>query len=299
MNQLSDDFRDDQHNAPLDEVIDELNRKVVFRHLQWNDITPSIPAPATEFPAHDWVELKSWESPELILSKLNICLQGGGKYSDVRDAYCHAHIDLNKKSNIAPAFRTELRLKAPKDDPAYLALHQDQMVIDLHWLREKEGNIKVHDKEWRNLIQHEVFADYGFDFDLAWSFASQNWSTEFRVKTVLGLKEVYQCQLMALRSNDMKARFKAIMYGGARSGITKVRQALSEWTEDDPRMERYVEDYEALWLARELLKPIKSSRKLPIRHIAKVAAIMRGSEQLTDKTVREKLTKLDSRLLRA
>ena len=299
MNQLSDDFRDDQHNAPLDEVIDELNRKVVFRHLQWNDISPSNPAPATEFPAHDWVELKSWESPELILSKLNICLQGGGKYSDVRDAYCHAHIDLNKKSNIAPAFRTELRLKAPKDDPAYLALHQDQMVIDLHWLREKEGNIKVHDKEWRNLIQHEVFADYGFDFDLAWSFASQNWSTEFRVKTVLGLKEVYQCQLMALRSNDMKARFKAIMYGGARSGITKVRQALSEWTEDDPRMERYVEDYEALWLARELLKPIKSSRKLPIRNIAKVAAIMRGSEQLTDKTVREKLTKLDSRLLRA
>jgi len=299
MSYLSDDFRNDQDDAVLDEAIDELNQLTEFRHLQWSDITPSIPAPATEFPAHDWVELKSWESPQKILGKLNNLLLLGAKYADVRDAYCHAHIDLNKRSNVAPAFRTELRLKAPKDDPAYLALHQDQMVVDLHWLREKGNCIRIHDKEWRNLMLQEGDPDFGFDFDLAWSFACQNWSTEFRVKTVLGLKEVHQCQLMALRSNDMKARFKAIMYGGARSGITKVRQVLSEWTEDDPRMERYVEDYEALWLARELLKPIKSSRKLPIRNIAKVAAIMRGSEQLTDKTVREKLTKLDSRLLRA
>lgn len=264
------------------------------KRLKWTGIKPATPAPANEFPATDEVELMNWYDPERILASLNGCIQYGESYANVRDAYCHAHIDLNKKSNLAPAFRTGLRLKAAKGDPSYMALHQDQMVIDLHWLWSKQSSVKVPDKEWCSLLQP---GDY-FDFDLAWSFVCQNWSTEFRVKTVLGLRELHQCQLMALRTNDMKARFEKLTYGGTRSGLTKVRHAISQWIEENPRMERYAGDYEHLWCARELLNPATSTRKAPIRNIAKVAALMQGGPHLTDKTVRDKLAKLDARLSR-
>lgn len=250
------------------------------------------------FPVLDLAEVESCGNPLGAIRSANSALRKGKTYLDVREAYCQANIKMNLEGKIAPAFRPELNLGKPLGRKDYMILHRDNMVIDLTWLQCCRYDIKVPNKDWGGLIDGNM----DIDFESAWDFSSLEWTSTYRAEVVLGLRGFHQCQVRTLNSDLIKHARKSIVYGGIGSGkqgpakIAAFRMVMNRWIEEDPRMERWRDDYEGLWMARELLTAASSTGKAAVRSIAKLAALMNGTEFLDDKTVREKLRKLDKHL---
>lgn len=226
-------------------------------------------------------------------------------YWAVRDEFIHVSLALNQYGLLAPVFRDQPRIPFLKKDrdASHDQLLIDQIVIDCHWLHSRGERVSP---VWPELKQ---MFDLSGVFDcvaIAASIAVKGWSSDFRADELFSLAPRQQVQLMQLRSNARKERYRALLEGkGAfnrdtrtatrvKSLFSPVRSAIYQWGDNNHRVRGQEEMYEALWLARELLDDKASSADL-----AELAALRCGVKPLKPKTVSGKMTTLDTTLIRA
>lgn len=221
--------------------------------------------------------------------------QKHGDYLAIRDEYCSLSIALNHARQFAPAFRPTPKIPriTSKRSKAHMTLHQDQVVIDCHWLRCR-GEVVTPDKtEFQPLFCDTV----PFSFELAATFACRNWSRLYRTDEALILTTWQQTQLTTLQGEAVRGRRAAakdgVSHGASRipPKITAVKRAMREWAQRNKLVVPEQKAYEDLWLARELLG-VGSAKK----EIAILGGLISGAPPLSEKTVRDKLRKLDDRM---
>ena len=242
------------------------------------------------FPVSDVASLPGYDDLSERMLSLTRDLSEGEDYSTVRDEYCVLSILLNLQGLNAPAFRPLPKITAPKGNSAYMAIHRDQVVIDCHWLHCKCEPIDARDAEYQPIFDH----DRPFRFDLAWKFAIQTWGKEHRIDEALSLTPRLECQLAAMRGDCAKELTNAALHGIGRAGgsaskrVGAVRKAINQWCERDKRIFQYRKDYANLWLAKELL-----GAAAPPSRIAVLLGLIDGTEPRNEKTIRDKLKKLN------
>lgn len=231
------------------------------------------------------------------LANLSRRLAIGENYEKIRSRFVKLSLDLNEEGAWAPTFRSypPIPSLASQRKPWHSDLQRDLQVIDCHWLHCRQAPVFPRDQEFANLFDRDV----QFDIELAETFAAKVWTTQHRVDEALGLTVFQQAQLAALRGATIIDR-RRVMRHGAGSGVSRVRatqgkfrRAMAAWCERDPRMKSQQAVYEAMWEARELL-----GMDAPMSQISMLVAWKFGDGRapLADKTVRDKLSKLDKRL---
>lgn len=217
-------------------------------------------------------------------------LRGHRDYRLVREEYCQLSILLNLQGRMAPAFRPQPKVGKTPGTRIYFEIHRDQLVIDCHWLHCKKERVRASNLDYRPIFDPK----YMFSFDLAWKFATQEWKTTHRTDEVLLLTTRQQCQLATLKGKNLKERWNLAKNGIREKNIripakiAAVRQQLNEWAERKSVVVPLLQDYEDLWLARELLGASGS-----IKQITELFALVSGKRQLDEKTVRDKLKTMD------
>lgn len=229
------------------------------------------------------------------LKSLSKQIQAGSDYSELRLDFCIQSIRMNLEGRIAPAYRPAAKRAGAFNDPIYHLIHRDQQVIDLHWCHATEMMLLPSESRYADILE-----DRGcFDFDAAWGVSGRKWKKDFRATEALCLTVFQQCQLVALRSDELTSRERELDEGrrgpggAGRSKRAIAKRCIAEWVESDKRIASQRHDYEWLWLARELLTP-----RCSMKSIAELHALMCGRTPLEPKTVRDKLKKLDQRLSR-
>lgn len=223
--------------------------------------------------------------------------KASGDYASIRSRYMALNLHLNEERAWAPAFRPRPVIPKMKSShlPKHMEIHQDQVVIDCHWLRCIGSPVYPRDEAYQPLFDAET----PFSEALARSFAEQPWSKVHRTDDALALTLFQQAQLGTLESTEIMTRRRHALRGTG-AGATRIsarmstfRRCMNRWCESDPRMRQHRDMYEALWLARELL-----GDEARADHLAQLAALKigGGAAPLTAGTVREKLRKLDRKL---
>lgn len=225
-----------------------------------------------------------------------------GDYAAVRARICQLQIELNEYGLLAPSFRPRPKQSRPKGSgskksftEADMAIHRDLIVIDCHWLYARKVKVRIGsgDMLYQPLFNHSN----PFDYELAWTFANENWRNDTRVNNALRLPKLLQYQLAALRCNDIAKDLERLTIGSRKGGrllqspAARVCVALQEWCEDDPRVESHFEAYEAIYTAYWLLGPSAKTTAL-----AELAGLIHGKEALNPRTLRGKLDKLLDRM---
>ncbi|WP_079418336.1 hypothetical protein [Thiomonas intermedia] len=253
---------------------------------------PELPE-ASEESARASVELDAREKLVALLKELS----KHGDYQRVRERLLDLSMQLNMAGAWAPAFRSYPPIPKLTSDhkPWHTEFQRDLQVIDCHWLHSRRTPVSPRDAEFVDLFN----PDEPFDMDLAETFAAKVWKTQHRVEEALGLTVYQQAQLATLRGPMILNR-RQLMHYGSGSGASRVpatqgrfRRTMAAWCEKDPRMVLQQAAYEALWEARELLGEGAS-----MAQISQLAAWKTGdgTTPLADKTVRDKLARLDKRL---
>lgn len=263
------------------------------------DKEKSLPQP-TSSTTKKFPNVSQSASPDGIELRSRLCalmreLASHKDYYRVRDEYCQISIWLNLEGLWAPAFRTPVKRNLGQGNNVYFEIHRDQVVIDCHWLHCLKDRIRVkpRDEEWKPLFDHRS----DFPFDLASEFVHLSWKSEHRATQALMLTTKQQCQLAALRGKEVKKRFELALLGEKQGRgrtapkIANVRKRLNEWGELNKNILNHLDDYEHLWLARELLTP-----EAPVSHVTELYAWIAGTPPKDVKTVREKLKRLDRQL---
>ena len=223
------------------------------------------------------------------LSSISDEFRAHGDYHRIRNDYCQISILLNLEGLWAPAFRSRLKPKAARGNSVYMEIHRDQVVIDCHWLHSMKERVKARDEEFRPLFDH----NHEFPFTVAWDFSNKPWKREHRAGMALPLTARQQCQLETLREKFVRDRFESALGGGMKTRgrtppkISALRQQLGAWGERNKNIIRHLDDYEHLWLARELL-----GTEGTVRQISELYALIAGIPQKDDKTVSGKLKTL-------
>ncbi|TXT26301.1 MAG: hypothetical protein FD131_4236 [Rhodocyclaceae bacterium] len=258
-----------------------------------SELAKEIPSGATQgFPVADVMELPLIVDPARRLEFLISELCDHRNYSAIRKEYCELSVVLNLQGRLAPAFRPDPKMAWDKPNKIFFEIHRDQVVIDCHWLHSKQEPVFPHDEKLNSLFD----SSRPFSFDHAWSFASQKWRKEYRATEQLILTPRQQCQLAAMRGDDLEYRFDVALKGGAKAKvrvprtISIVRQRLRQWCEKDKRVDPL--GYERLWLARELLGAGAS-----VPQVAELWSLMTGDELRDKKTVHDRLKKMDVKIV--
>lgn len=251
------------------------------------DAEPDAP---TSFPLSDVSALPQAVDLRGQLSVLVGELRVHGDYRRIRDEYCRISILLNLDGFWAPAFRPAVKPGKAKGHNVYFEIHRDQLVIDCHWLHSKKERVKARDDGYMPLFNHR----HEFPFELAWKFAREEWTAKHRADESLMLTSRQQCQLAAIRGKRVDGRFAAALDGGKNSRgrvppkVAALRQQLNEWGERNKGIVKHLDDYEHLWLSREVL-----GTDAPVSQIVELFALVTGKTPKDEKTVREKLKTLD------
>lgn len=254
---------------------------------------PTARTPQNGFPVGDVDTLPIVVDASAALETLMAALSRHGDYHLIRDEYCRLSILLNLQGRLAPAFRPKPNPGKRKGNPVFLEIHRDQVVIDCHWLYCRRQMVKVRDSEFRPLFRRAQ----PFPFDLAWTFANKVWKKAHRADEAFSLTPFQQCQLAALRGVRVSTRFTAALEGVRKPGarippkVALVRQRLAEWCERNRRIVPLFDDYERLWLAREVLGPDAS-----VSLIAELFALMTGQDVRAEKTISDKLKRMDGHI---
>lgn len=231
--------------------------------------------------------------PLLRLKDLVTELSVHKNYSLIQHEFVGLSITLNNQRLLAPAFRPQPKLGLVIGSPIYMAIHQDQLFIDCHWLHCRREHVVTRDEELQPLFD----LDTTFPADLAREFAEQVWTKKHRIEQLLVLTHRQQCQLATLRGKNVENRFEAALtgFGIGKSRvypkITSVRLKLYEWAERNKGVRKLLKEYEQLWLARELL-----GDTAPIRQVAELFALISGKPKLNEKTVKVKLETLNKHI---
>lgn len=224
-------------------------------------------------------------------------------YQTIREEFVKTSLALNQFGLLAPVFRDQPRLPYQRSQwKAYTSLLIDQIVIDCHWLHCRGELVQPR---WPEL--KAMFASAGgFDCDaIANQLAAKGWSCDFRVQELIYVNNRQQTQLMQLRSQVMKKRFRALIEGereidcDGRSSRTKakvspVRMAINNWADGNHRVRGHEDMYESIWVAMNLLGP-----KAKHKEIADLAALRCGVKPLNPRTVADKITVLQKVLTEA
>lgn len=210
-------------------------------------------------------------------------------YSAIRAEFLHVSLALNQFGLLAPAFRDQPKIPYNKKEwEKHTQLLNDQIVIDLHWLHCRGERLLPRWPELKSLLQHAG----EFDCDaIAQQIAKRVWTCDFRVNELITVCPRQQTQLMQLRSNEMKERFRTLLEGkskledGKRTSrvkaeVSAVRMAIATWADGNHRVRGQEEIYESIWLAMRLL----GSKAKP-KEIANLAAFRCGAKPLDRKTV--------------
>lgn len=221
-----------------------------------------------------------------------------GDYAALRERICQLQIELNEYGLLAPSFRPRPKKSRPKGSGSKksftetdMAIHRDLIVIDCHWLYTRKVKVRVDSGDM--LYQPLFNLSKPFDFDLAWTFANENWRNDTRVESALRLPKLLQYQLAALRCNAVAKDLERLTVGTRKGGrllaspLARVSVALQEWCDDDPRVESQFEAYEAIYQAYWLLGPSAKTTAL-----TELAALISGKEPLNPRTLQGKLDKL-------
>lgn len=238
---------------------------------------------------------------ELVDSLIQVaCLYRKEKdYLKIRDEFMRISLALNSIGLLAPIFRDQPRIPFLKKDrqSSHDQLLVDQIVIDCHWLWSRKEPVPAIWPELNRIFQNLTH----FDCDAAaTTIATRKWSSGFRADDLLTLTPRQQAQLVQLRSQDLKDKYRLLVDGKPRRGSTirsramlsVVRSAIYAWADKNYRIKGQQDMYESLWLARELLgsKPSYAS-------IGELAGLRCGKKPLSAKSVSDKLSNLDKELL--
>lgn len=217
-------------------------------------------------------------------------------YSAIRAEFLHVSLGLNQFAMLAPVFRDQPQIPYKKTEWSKLTqLLNDQIVIDLHWLHCRGERLLPRWPELKSLLR----CDAKFDSDaIAEQIAARNWTCDFRVNELITVCPRQQTQLVQLRSNEMKERFRVLLEGkseleaGKRTKRTKaevsaVRMAIASWVDVNHRVRGQEEMYESIWLAMRLL-----GLKAKPKEIADLAAVRCGVKPLDRKTMAGKVDTL-------
>lgn len=225
-----------------------------------------------------------------------------GDYAAVRARICQLQIELNEYGLLAPSFRPRPKKSRPKGNGSKksftdtdMSIHRDLIVIDCHWLYARKVKVRIgsSDMLYQPLFNHSK----PFDYELAWTFANENWRNDTRVDSALRLPKLLQYQLAALRCRDIAKDLERLTVGTRKGGrlmqspLARVCVALQEWCDDDPRVESQFEAYEAIYQAYWLLGPSAKTTAL-----TELAALISGKEALNPRTLQGKLDKLLERM---
>lgn len=244
----------------------------------------------TAFPVRSLTELKQFD--DLLRAMTELCRQFSkhNDYQRVRDDYCHLSISLNLIGKLAPGWRPKLKGRAGWGNDIHNVIHRDQVVIDLHWCHATKVPLMPQDADHAALFSDNE----NFHFDLAWMLARKKWLDIYRATEALCLTTFQQCQMLTLRGSDVAARLKGVAAGWRESGgklsskIARVKCLILQWAERDKRIQSRRDDYEMLWLARELLG--RGTKNQPI---AELHALMVGGATQDRTTIRDMLRSLD------
>lgn len=221
-------------------------------------------------------------------------IKESGDYQSSRKLYLFASFELNAHGKQAPAFRTKLTTGKKHNDPVFLQIHSDNIVIDCHWLSCIHAEVFVNeaDKEFAPLFDY----NNPFNFKLADRFASKKWKTENRTLEVLRLIDFYQIQCVALKSDAMKGKLKCLDQPRKENGkrVASIRSAFEQkllaWGASVKSIKSHYDTYRALWTIHMLLGSDLNNRML-----STLTAFALGQPRKDPKTVK---TQLDTLLKR-
>lgn len=276
---------------PVGGVLDRLARELADTGAPGCERTPVKSRAGYSFP----ISGAALEDLDRELNELMDVYHTTSPYSAVRERFCAVSLALNEALRLAPAFRRQPRPRPAaagkgKND---LLLHKDRLVIDLHWLWVRNIGVGTAKPQYARLLDSTA----PFDFALAASFASENWSSEERATEQFALSEAVQWELATLKSRVHTDTHRMIFDGG-RDGSKRVpsrsafvRGVIARWAEESRPIRDQQAAYLHLWIAREMLGANGSAKR-----VGRLAALMCGRSPLDASTVRAKLKGLDRRL---
>ena len=235
-----------------------------------------------------------WASEDIInnLRSITEMAKGVDDYLFARELYSALSIELNHRGLIAPAYRPIpiIPKSVKKYSEAHLAIQRDRLVIDCHWLHARKEWVSISENKWRGLLDLKK----EFQYEKVSEFASASIKNEYRADAILRLTLRQQCQLAALRGNQTRKQFDALVKSIREDGMRTppklelIERAINHWCEMDCRLEKYRSQYFAIAKSIELLGESATAKQ-----VAELTGFMLGEKPLSESAIRSKQKKLE------
>lgn len=208
-----------------------------------------------------------------------------------RDLYCMLALSLNELGLQAPAFRPSPTIPwlASEQTAEHLLIQRDRIAIDCHWLYCTKSRVYASEGNWSGLVNPKL----GLQMTRIEKFAATKLSNDYRADDLMGLTELQQAQMAAIKSAKMQENFKAlgamvVGAGGVRtaSRFKRIDRAIREWCSSQPRFEKHYGKYRAYARAVELLD------RPSVQQIATLAGYIAGEKPLSESSARQTLAVL-------
>jgi len=239
-------------------------------------------------------------SHEDALAKLKslVCeFQESRVYAAIRSRYLQLSIELNLYKRLAPCARPNPAIASGEKfgSQFHMETQIDQLLIDTHWLHTTHADVEVCEGYER--FAPLVNSQNDFPMELANEFARLNIGNDFRALGVFVITEFLQYQLIKMQTDSVKNKIASFSKRRSTAdnrrlaAMTKIlEQELKQWKLEDPRVSDQLPCYSALWKAHAMLGAGCSTKLL-----AQLTALLSGEAQRSNKTISEKLKKLQAR----
>lgn len=216
---------------------------------------------------------------------LQIAPDGVGlvSYSEIREEFCAANIEINFRKRFAPRFRF-MRHSVADNSLDEENLLRDRICFDLHWLhcRNERRLIDLPDSvdpAFASLLLQPIF-----DFEAAWRFSGLIKKLATRAAW-LSLPEELAWQLATIETDAMKHRFYTIIKGERRTGI-EVQQGyysvLAKLESNAPKRLRHsIQIWASIWMCDRMLR--NTGKPTSMVAVAKLHSLAVGSEKPLDR----------------
>jgi len=208
-----------------------------------------------------------------------------------RDLFCVLALSLNALGLQAPAFRPNPTIPwlTSEQTAEHLLIQRDRIVIDCHWLYCTKSKVYANEGAWRGLVNPK----FGLQMARIEKFAATKVANDYRADDLMGLTQLQQVQMAAIKGAKMQANFKALgaMVTGAGGGRTasrfkRIDRAIREWCSSQPRFNKHYGKYRAFAMAVELLD------RPSVQQVATLAGYIAGVKPLSESSARQTLAVL-------
>ncbi|MDO8340351.1 MAG: hypothetical protein Q7T59_00045, partial [Candidatus Woesebacteria bacterium] len=145
------------------------------------------------------------------------------EYTELRERFLAASIELNKRGIVAPRFLGRQRLSFPLP-PEQQTYARDGQIIDLHWL-------SCHGTPSPSVDWEDIFLPTGLNFPRAWEFACRKAGASYKAE-FLGLGGIEEHCVSMIQSKQNQAVWKGL-HEQRGSVIGKIKRAM-----ESPRSRR-------------------------------------------------------------